>query len=379
MRWSIYLAAILALAFAWIPSTRAGIYNPRETEHLYPLPATFKQFQLTLSDLRGLVVAGSTNPWIQGYQQRFEELRAAESAGNLSLGDRIELGACYLRMPTPNKEGANKPPAIVPENAIRVLEPALAAEPHNFMVLANLATAHLASGSLERALNYESLALAAWPDSHPGFTADQLRWYRRAEKFFQFLLMLRARENERGPRTDEKKPDALFGAVDWSLGEDEYRAGKISPAQWAELPGDAIPIVEQLIFWLPFDNRLYWLLGELFNAKGDVRSAATILDDLVDDNKRKEQSRILRQHWRIVREAADALGEETTEKTENVAAAPVTAAPSDKAPASWLPDPRAIAVGFVAGVVVTVLAGLQLREIRRRREQRAGSPSPGAG
>jgi hypothetical protein len=378
MRWSTYLAAILALASAWVPSTRAGIYNPREMEHLFPVPASFKQFQLTLSDLRALVNPESTATWVIDYRNRFVALRIAERAGTLSTADRIELSACYLRMPTPGDD-LGKPPTIVAENAIRVLEPALAAEPHNFMVLANLAAAHYASGTLERALNYESLTLAAWPDAHPGFTSDQLRWYRRAEKFFQLLLMLRARENERGPRTDEKKADALFGSVDWSIGEEEYRAGKISPAQWAELPGDAISIVEQLIFWLPFDNRLYWLLGELYNAKGDVRSAAPIFDDLVDDKKRKEQSRILRQHWRIVREAADALPEETTENTGNVATAPVAPATSDKSPASWLPDPRAVAVGFAAGVIVTVLAGLQLREIRRRREQRAGSPSSGAG
>jgi hypothetical protein len=168
----------------------------------------------------------------------------------------------------------------------------------------------------------------------------------------------------------------VFDGVDFFPPGDGYAAGKIAPRQWAELPGDAAVIVKQLIFWLPFDNRLYWLLGEVLNARGDIRSASAVLGDLVDPTKRKEQSRALRQHWRVVEEAAKALGEATLEEPPTSTPAASTPAPENSR-SSFLVDPRALGVGFAAGVLVTVLAGLQLREFRRRRESGAGTPPLG--
>jgi tetratricopeptide (TPR) repeat protein len=348
-------------------------------EHFYPIPTSFNQFQTKLSDLRGLVRQGADakqgseekNDWIQQYQARFKELQELDKAGNLTVADRIELSACHLRIPS--ADGSLKP-----EEAIRVLEPAQAEEPRSFMVLANLALAYQMVGTLERAIGYERLALEAWPETQPGFTAEQLRWYRRAEKFYYLLLLHRNRELEQRTPVEEKTVDPLFEGVDFARPNEEYAAGKIASRQWAELPGDAVALVEQLIFWLPFDNRLYWLLGEVLNARGDVRSASEIFGDLVDPNKRKEQSRVLRQHWRVVDEAAKAQGEASLEepaKTDPAATSP----PSERSASQWFADPRALGVGFAAGVLVTLLAGLQLREIRRRRESRAGSPPTGAG
>jgi hypothetical protein len=379
MRWRALEALLLGAVLAWLNPLQAGLYNPHEKSHLFPVPTSFNQFQSKLSDLRGLVrqgtdakkVSDEKNDWIQQYQERFQELQALDRAGKLTVADRIELSACHLRIP-----GADG--TLKPEEAIRVLEPAQVEEPRNFMVLANLALANQMLGTLERAIGYERLALEAWPDAHPGFTAEQLRWYRRAEKFYYQLLMHRNREIEQRTPAEEKTVDPLFEGVDFTRPEGEYRAGTISPRQGAELPGDAAAIVEQLIFWLPFDNRLYWLLGEVLNARGDVRSASEVFGDLVDPNKRKEQSRVLRQHWRIVDEAAKAQGEASLE--EPVKSDPAATSPtSERAPSSWLADPRALGVGFAAGVLVTLLAALQLREIRRRRESRAGAPQTGAG
>jgi tetratricopeptide (TPR) repeat protein len=372
-------ALLLGVFLAWSNPLRAGLYNPRELGHLYPVPTSFNQFQTKLSDLRGLVRQGADakqsseekNDWIQKYQERFKELQALDKAGKLTVADRIELSACYLRIPS--ADGSLKP-----EEAIRALEPAQVEEPRNFMVLANLALANQMVGTLERAIGYERLALEAWPETHPGLSADQLRWYRRAERFYYQLLMHRNREIEQRTSVEEKSVDPLFESVDFARPDGEYSAGKISPRQWAELPGDAVALVEQLIFWLPFDNRLYWLLGEVLNARGDIRSASEVLGDLVDPNKRKEQSRVLRQHWRIVDEAAKAQGEASLE--EPAKSVPVATSPtSDKSASNWLTDPRALGVGFAAGVLVTLLAGLQLREIRRRRESRAGAHQTGAG
>jgi tetratricopeptide (TPR) repeat protein len=357
---------------------RAGLYNSREMNRFFPVPATFSRFQDLWSDLRGLArdEKDVKNDWILNYHSRFRELQNADQSGDLSVDDRIELSACYLRIP--NKDGSFRA-----NDAIRVLEPAQAKEPRNFMVLANLAVAHQLAGNLERAISYEGLALESWPDAHPKLTLDQLHWYRRAEKFYYQLLMLRLREVEQPARGGEKSVDALFHPVDLVGSTGTYEAGKIAPRQWAELPGDAVPLVEQLLLWLPFDNRLYWLLGELLNAKGDVSAAFQAFNTLIgSDNqtsvKQPDQPRLLREHWRILREAANALPEVSVEDAPNPAAPPVSPSPS-AANSGWFPDLRAVAVGFAAGVVITLLAGLQLREIRRRRELRAGHPPTGAG
>jgi hypothetical protein len=389
----LHATVIVAVMLGWAGLARAGLYNPRELKDLYPVPG-FDQFQITWSNVRGLARQtaspkpdGSTekdqpkeNDWIRQYRARFNELVAAEKAGSLTLADRIELGASYLRFPSPDGSFRSA-------EAIRVLEAALAQDPKNFMALANLAIAHQLAGNLERAVSYEGLALEAWPDTYPGFTLDQLRWYRRAEKYYNLLLMLRLREMEQ-PRSQEKTVDQIFAPVDLVRAEGGYEIGHISARQLAELPPDAVAIVEQLLYWLPLDNRLYWLLGELLNAKGNVYSAYQVFNTVISPPdqpnktdqtfvKQPDQPRLLRQHWKL-------LGEDPRAKTEpKLEDLTETSTPKEtsgsKTDSSWLPDPRALGVGFAAGVLVTLLAGLQLREIRRRRESGAGDPPIGGG
>jgi hypothetical protein len=369
---------VMVATLAITAPVRAGLYNPREMSRFYPVPTVFSRFQDLWSDLRGLArdEKDVKNDWILKYHSRFRELKNAEQSSELSVEDRIELSACYLRIP--NADGSFRA-----NDAIRVLEPAQAKEPRNFMVLANFAVAQQVAGNLERAISYEGLALESWPDSHPNFTLDQLHWYRRAEKYYYQLLMLRLREAEQAARGEEKSVDGLFYPVDLAGSGASYEAGKIAARQLAELPGDAIPIVKQLLIWLPFDNRLYWLLGELLNAKGDVRAAYQAFNTLIGpDNstsaKQPDQPRLLRQHWRVLQEAANALPEAAVEDAASSAAPSVSPSPGSPN-SSWFPDLRAVAVGFAAGVVVTLLAGLQLREIRRRREMRPGQPPTGVG
>ena len=50
-----------------------------------------------------------------------------------------------------------------------------------------------------------------------------------------------------------------------------------------KLPADDVAIVQQLAVWLPNDARLLWLLAELANAHGDVRTAAAIMDGVVTE------------------------------------------------------------------------------------------------
>jgi hypothetical protein len=93
------------------------------------------------------------------------------------------------------------------------------------------------------------------------------------------LKLVRMRQKE--PKTTTGL-DNLFGVpFVGALGKPE--AGKINPAARKKLPADDVAIVQQLALWLPSDARLLWLLGELANAHGDVRTAAAILEGVVTE------------------------------------------------------------------------------------------------
>src|SRR5262249_14960861 len=161
------------------------------------------------------------------------------------LEERIDLSACYLRL---DKASA----------ALRVLE-AVPQEQRNFLVLANLATAYQRSGLLERAIPLLEQALKVWPASWPGVTPEQLRWYRRAERYHLTLLKARYQQQLRQPGKEADTLDALFPRVRFVGRSGRYEAGELAPEQWDELPPDALQLVTQLVLWLPFDNPLYWM------------------------------------------------------------------------------------------------------------------------
>ena len=93
-------------------------------------------------------------------------------------------------------------------------------------------------------------------------------------------------------------------------------------------------------------------LGELYNAQGDLTSAAAIFDECL--GSRRFDAPALRSHRQAVREAIAAQ------------------APPPPPPTGWVPESRQLwAVGAVAGLIVIGLAYLQLRELRRRRRLRA--------
>jgi hypothetical protein len=120
-------------------------------------------------------------------------------------------------------------------------------------------------------------------------------------------------------------------------------------------------IVQQLLIWLPDDTLLYWQLGELLNASGDVVSAARVFDDCVW--RRRLDAPDLKQHRQIVTEAAQVKSQESDLSSEQGAevSVPVTAP-------SWLPNRNKLLVaGTIFAVVVGVLIYFQVREIRRRR------------
>jgi tetratricopeptide (TPR) repeat protein len=357
---------LTAVAAAWALTAgvaRAGLYDPaqftREAQQLpnqgKPLP--FFSFRDQLNELFTIGIPQPVSPARARHLERAKELAARAGSGQPRVEDLIGLGAEYVRL---GRTG----------EAVDVLTRASALDRRNFMAFANLGTAHQLEGRWARALDALQQAKENWPPELPGLTSEQLKWLRRAEDYHLKLVRLRARETlskPTGAAAAAEGVDELFG-VRFAGQAGEFLAGRMPPEEQKKLPPDAVAIVQQLLMWFPADARLYWQLGELLNAQGDLSSAATVFDECVWT--RRYDPPLLRAHRQIVQQA-------------NAAQAPVLGALEPSAPeppAGWRLDRRLIVTGAVAGVLlVGVLAYLQLREFRKRRIQGSAVRGQGPG
>src|SRR5262249_7754813 len=181
--------------------------------------------------------------------------------------------------------------------AVNILKPAERdpKERDNFLIYANLATAEYLDGQLVRARDYLADALRMWPEEWSRVSKQRRQWledmgwnearfklYRRAETYLLKLIRLRSRERPQAfgrPSPLGSDVEPLFEGgnpptpVRFVGDSGKYEAGNIARAEKAKLPPDAVEIVEQLLIWLPHDDRLFWLLGELLNARGEYVTA----------------------------------------------------------------------------------------------------------
>jgi hypothetical protein len=313
--------------------------------------------------------------------ERVEELRKKIDADPDDVTDRVSLSAYAIRLGRP-------------EEAVQLLEGlARGAGRSNFMVAANLGTAYLLMGDLQRADDYAQQARSVWPSEWPGLSKEQLTWYKEAEAAQLKLIRVRRRALlAAGKAEPAKKAENLFGV---NFGDEEalpllgastvglmpaplaqgpllaaatvvpgrivtYEAGSMAAAEKEKLPANAFAITEQLLLWLPGDGALYWLLGELLNAQGDIDNAQTVLDQCA--NSRGMYALQLIRHRQVL---AEAIAQRNQARS--------TPSPS------WVPDKdKLILVGGGIGVVVVFLAYLQVREARRRKHGEPGHGEPGA-
>jgi tetratricopeptide (TPR) repeat protein len=357
LQWCL-LAVALTLAIA--RPTIAGIYriyDPREGVEFPQLTAQgakalpFKLFlDVTSRFERILNDQLPNNEPRKQYLDAAQALRAKVRAGTITTDERVALSEYLIRLRQF-------------EEAVELLTPTAAQERRNFMVFANLASAHQLAGRLDRALSYLQQAKDVWPAEWPGFDKDQLRWFSLAEKYHLKLVRLRYREAIRQGNT--RKPseglDNLFGddgnPVRFVGESGNYEPGKIAAKDRAKLPPEAIAVVQQLLIWFPEDTRLIWLLGELYNADGDVNSAYFLVDKCVWGRRYSDSE--LTRHRQLLYDEKSRLAQVAAESSGDTA----TSQPG------WLPDRRKlIIVGGAAALVVAGLVYLQIRELRRRRK-----------
>jgi tetratricopeptide (TPR) repeat protein len=359
------LGLVVAFLFGVGQPVQAGLYNPAEplegpaasNGEIRALP--MKHLLRHLQDLSGGVMQ-QNNKLREEYVKNLDRLEAKRRSGRLSVDEQLSLSAYQIRLKQYNA-------------AIELLTPLAAQERGNFMVYANLITAHQLNGQLDRARAYLAQVYGGKPQGWPGLTPQQLDWFARVEKYHQDLIKLRFREGlaqrNTDPATGGARPvptvDDLF-ELRFVGPSGRYEAGRLADDQKAKLPPDAVAIVQQLLVWLPDDTRLYWLLGELLNAQGDLDGASTAFQEC--QWFRRFDAPELQAHRQLVQEA--------------LANAPPPAAPDlglstrpAAEPAGWLPDRHhLLVVGVVAGLLLLGLAYLQLREIRHRRQGKSFLP-----
>ncbi|HLJ92591.1 MAG TPA: hypothetical protein VKU02_05285 [Gemmataceae bacterium] len=372
MRTGLMAAMVLGTCLLSSRPLCAGLYNTAEpmegpvATELGAKPLGFSQFEDTLSTVMGIGVEPplgskqSDSPQRKHYLARRDELSALLRAGRITVQQRVDLSAYLIRLRQY-------------EQAIQVLEPIAAQERQNFMLFANLATAHQLIGRLDRAIAYLQQVKDLWPKTWPDIAKEQLAWLRTVEKYHLELVKLRYRElagASSGRAKHPEKLDDLFhekGPVRFVAESGQYEAGKIAAAERAKLPADALAVVQQLVLWFPDDTRLYWLLGELYNANGDVGAATKIFDDCIG-NVRRFSAADLRAHRLVVQETKPADAGAIVDPASVGIATPAGNSTTSSTLPDWLPDGRQlVVVGGIAFLVIVLLGYFQIRELRRRR------------
>jgi hypothetical protein len=292
----------LLLVLGWSAGVgRAGLYYSGET--LANLPSQWRGFLIDQRALRLAAVKpfpGKTaSPLRIKYEEALGKLEKEASRRALSADESADLGALYIRLGDPTK-------------AVACLRAAHREHPNHFRLVANLGTAWQLQGELDQAAACLREAVKLVPGKYQG-----------AEE-----LQLRLVESRRKSKAADALDD-LFG-IRFTGSKGTYEPGHLAPASLKKLPADALAQVQLLALWLPGDARLLWLLGEMANVQGDLKTAAAIFDGCVTEfNSRSAE---LRQHRHLTRAAADA------QAAQNAAQAHAGAEPgSETHLTSWRP------------------------------------------
>ncbi len=377
-------AAILSVSTAL-----AGVYNPGESEEgaTYPdfvYSPNQRDFHDVLKRLQSISV---DKPQIDNPVRRryiFEEaiikdIIARAPTTPLTIEDRLQASAVLIRR---RKF----------EDAQAVLRPVATQvdELDNIPLQSNFATALHLSGDTRNA--YEVLRPVVktywqkpWSElpaarqalySKLGWSVAVYDLYREYDTYY--LKLLRLRRLEKKPAILEP-PDRLFDdgkdpptPVKF-LGESgQFEAGRIAAAEKAKLPPRALAIVQQLCVWLPDDQRLYWLLGELYNAQGDragILAAHQIFKELSEGAKQLSKIAPVSDDVKAQlkqRFGALSIRKERLDRESQPDINPVINQDADSPSIDW----RTVGVSLGAGFLLALGVVWQVKEIQRRRQVR---------
>ena len=166
------------------------------------------------------------------------------------------------------------------------------------------------------------------------------------------FIRLRWDESKRKPPPEDELPDAIF-PVNFA----NVANGALVSSEQAKLPADALATVQQFVLWFPHDPRLYWLLAEIYAAKGEFAAARKIMNEGAD-TFRYSNRKVFMQHRDAVTKVANEKGVVPDE--------PLLAKPDDVPPPPELPFTMD-AVWLYFGAVAVIAMFAFLRAVKRRK------------
>jgi hypothetical protein len=358
------------------PAARAGLYSTQEPPQIFQFvkvphgvvraipPKDFSK------EVLGPLLLVAQVPTSEPHQKYLRAKRRLEKKPpeRRTVEDCINLSYFLIRLGQP-------------EDALVVLKAPQAQDSRHFMVFSNLATAYQMTADTAKLQERKQKLLAAWtslrqalrvwPKEWAGWDPKQLSWLQKVEKAQLDLIRLRLKEPP--PKRGEPFSDVDHLFPIKFVGKN----GKYGAGPFPEQPTDEqVAVVQQLLTWLPQDVRLYWLLGELLNAKGDVELASQILDNCVYNRGVSKVDLLKKKHWPVLRQAARKAPPKRKEQTPPLP--PPSSPPAKKDSGDWLPGlGQTVAVAGLGAVLIGLLAYLQIRENRRRRLRNTAHGAPG--
>ncbi len=387
------LGLVTLLLVGWMPlSANAGIYNPGESEEAATYPDYMKSLQgRNFRDVVFILRSIPTNQpqFDNPVRRRYifaEELIGKVGPNIVRMEDYLQASAVLIRRHKfKEAELLLRPIAVAP------------AQRDNIPLQSNFATALHMSGELQGA--YETLrpvvkdhwkkSWAEIPDARRGML-ERIGWSepiyelnREYETYYLKLLRLRLRERitKKDGKALVQLPDALFddgkdppSPVRFLNDDGEFEAGKIAASERAKLPHkapDALAIVQQLVVWMPDDLRLYWLLGEVYNAqkneadktnRAGVLAALQIFTELSAYESVSDDAKVeLRKRVGVLLTAKEQFdADDQSGLSKNLK-------DIEQGPPGFTVDWRTVGISFGLGFVLAFFALWQLREIQRRR------------
>lgn len=208
------------------------------------------------------------------------------------------------------------------------------------------------------------------PPPPAGTTPEQFRWQLAVDQSaYLRWLELHDADVQKWKALSETHPDTTPLAVFTTRHGDPIHFW-VSAEATTMLPADAVAVVQQLLLWAPWDDRLLWTLAEVYYATGKVREAHSVYKMLVlpaetNEGRGYRGPRLLGDHVkRVGAEFAKLPQEESVVSVLDPAPAPPPPDPG----LFGLIDPTTFYVACTGfGVLVVLMAVLQLRAILSRR------------
>ncbi len=360
---------LIAVALLSASSGQASLYQPEDPMAVPVRPdgtgeaLPFGEFKRRLAVLNNAAdprpnAQGEPNPDRARYLAR---VQARKSKRNLPPLETAAQAADMIRL-------GNTDAGFFVNDALDLLFPRTRDRSPNYFVLTTMAQIHLLRDEHSEALSRHQSALldSEMPPEVEGWTKEQRDWIKKLDEDYvlHYLHIRRTERETRGKAAPEdEEPTPLFPLpqrdrpaepVKFVNDAGQYEPGTLAAAEKAKLPPDAIAIVQQLLLWFPTDTRLYWLLGELYAANGELDSAQKILDECAWSRQYGNRQLLMAHRGAIT----DAIEQQRLAAEK---------AAEDAFPISM----RMIWIYFGAVALIAVLAAIRVLS-RRSRGQRAG-------